>query len=116
MRRLVRSGIDEVTFSIDGATAASYATYRRRGDFDKAIRNLRFAADEKRAIGSDLPFLNWRYILFTHNDSDAEMAQARALASEIGVDRLCWELTDHPEDMFSRRFRPGSPEHAAIQA
>ena len=39
-RRLVQSGIDEVTFSIDGATAESYAQYRQRGDFDKAIRNL----------------------------------------------------------------------------
>ena len=37
------------------------------------------------------------------------------MAAEIGVDRLCWELTDHPEDMFSRRFVPGSPELAAIQ-
>ena len=82
VRRLVRSGIDEVTFSIDGATAESYAIYRRRGDFAKAIRNLRAAADEKRATGSDLPFINWRYILFTHNDSDAEMAQARAMAAE----------------------------------
>ena len=115
VRRLIRSGIDEVTFSIDGATPESYAKYRQRGDFDKAIRNLRAAADEKRAAGSDLPFLNWRYILFTHNDSDAEMARAREMAAEIGVDRLCWELTDHPEDMFSRRFVPGSPELAAIQ-
>ena len=115
VRRLVRSGIDEVTFSIDGATAESYAAYRRRGDFEKAIRNLRSAADEKRTTGSDLPFINWRYILFTHNDSDAEMAQARAMAADIGVDRLCWELTDHPEDMFSRRFVAGSPELAAIR-
>ena len=115
VRRLVRSGIDEVTFSIDGATPESYAIYRKRGDFEKAIRNLRWAADEKRATGSDLPFLNWRYILFTHNDSDAEMAQARAMAAEIGVDRLCWEVTDHPEDMFSRRFLPGSRELAAIR-
>ena len=110
VRRLVRSGIDEVTFSIDGATPESYATYRRRGDFNKAIGNLRHAADEKRATGADVPFLNWRYILFTHNDSDAEMAQARLMAAEIGIDRLCWELTDHPEDMFSRRFLPGSPD------
>ena len=29
----------------------SYANYRQRGDFEKAIRNLRCAADEKRAIG-----------------------------------------------------------------
>jgi hypothetical protein len=114
VRRLVRSGIDEVTFSIDGATPETYATYRRRGDFDKALRNLRFAADEKRAMGADVPFLNWRYILFTHNDSDEEMTRARTLAHEIGVDRLCWELTDHPEDMYSKRFVPGSPDLAAI--
>ena len=88
--------------------------YRKRGDFGKAIRNLRAAAEEKRR-GRDLPFLNWRYILFTHNDSDAEMAQAREMAADIGVDRLCWELTDHPEDMFSRRFVPGTPELAAIK-
>jgi hypothetical protein len=37
------------------------------------------------------------------------------MAEEIGVDRLCWELTDHPEDMFSRRFLPGTPELAAIK-
>ena len=48
VRRLVRSGIDEVTFSIDGATADSYVKYRQRGDFEKALRNLRFAVDEKR--------------------------------------------------------------------
>jgi hypothetical protein len=37
------------------------------------------------------------------------------MASEIGVDRLSWELTDHPEDMFSRRFVPGSPELEGIR-
>ena len=115
VRRLVRSGIDEVTFSIDGATPESYAKYRQRGDFAKAIRNLRTAADEKRSAGRDIPFINWRYILFVHNDSDEEMDRARQMASEIGVDRLCWELTDHPEDLFSRRFLPGTSAHTAIR-
>jgi MoaA/NifB/PqqE/SkfB family radical SAM enzyme len=115
VRRLVRSGIDEVTFSIDGATPDSYVKYRRRGNFNKAIGNLRFAVDEKRTMGRDVPFINWRYILFTHNDSDDEMDRARQLASDIGVDRLCWELTDHPEDLFSRRFLPGTQELEAIR-
>src|SRR5579864_8252017 len=92
-RRLVHSGIDEVTFSIDGATPESYARYRQRGDFKKAISNLRAMADEKRRSGRDLPFLNWRYILFVWNDSDAEMQEARRMAADIGVDRLCWERT-----------------------
>ena len=114
-RRLVHSGIDEVTFSIDGATAESYVKYRQRGNFDKAVRNLTAAVSEKRSAGRDVPFINWRYILFTHNDSDEEMVRARQMASEIGVDRLCWELTDHPEDLFSRRFVPGTEAHAAIR-
>jgi hypothetical protein len=115
VRRLVRSGIDEVTFSIDGATPESYVKYRKRGDFNKAIRNLRAATEEKRSLGRDVPIINWRYILFVHNDSDDEMSTARALAADAGVDRLCWELTDHPENMFSRRFLAGSADLAAIQ-
>jgi len=114
-RRLVHSGIDEVTFSIDGATPESYVKYRQRGNFDVAIATLRAMADEKRKSGRDLPFLNWRYILFVWNDGDAEMNEARRLAEEIGVDRLCWEMTDHPEDAYSRRFVPGSLDLTAVR-
>jgi hypothetical protein len=114
-RRLARSGIDEVTFSIDGATPDTYAKYRQRGDFAKAIRNVGALIDEKRKNGLDVPFVNWRYILFTHNDSDDEMALARTMATDLGIDRLSWEITDHPENMFSRRFTPGTPEYARIE-
>jgi hypothetical protein len=115
VRRLVHSGIDEVTFSIDGATPETYAVYRQRGDFAKAIRHLRAATDEKQRAGRDVPFINWRYILFTHNDSDAEMELARRMAADMGVDRLCWEVTDHPENMFSRRFARGTPALEAVR-
>ena len=107
-RRLVHSGIDEVTFSIDGASQETYARYRQRGKFEVALANLRTMADEKAKSGRDVPQLNWRYILFTWNDSDEEMSLARRLAAEAGVDRLCWEITDHPEEAFSRRFIKGS--------
>ena len=114
-RRLVHSGIDEVTFSIDGASQDTYARYRQRGKFDLAIATLRAMADEKAKSGRDVPQLNWRYILFAWNDNDEEMNRARELAREIGVDRLCWEITDHPEDSFSRRFVPGSPDLERIK-
>ena len=72
------------------------------------MKNARAMAEEKRRSGREAPFLNWRYILFIWNDSDEEMDIARRLAADIGVDRLCWEITDHPEDGYSRRFVPGS--------
>jgi hypothetical protein len=43
------------------------------------------------------------------------MDLARRLAADIGVDRLCWEITDHPENAYSRRFAPGSPDLEAIR-
>ncbi len=114
-RRLVRSGIDEVTFSLDGAIAENYVKYRQRGDLEAALRNLEAMADEKQRTGRDVPFLNWRYILFRWNDTDEEMNLARRRAETIGADRLAWEITDHPEESFSRRFVPGSSAFAAIE-
>ena len=115
VRQLARSGIDEVTFSVDGSSQDAYVKYRQRGNFDKAIANLRALIDERNKHGRDVPFVNWRYILFNWNDHDEEMTRAREMAAEIGVDRLCWEITDHPEDGFSRRFAPGTAEHDRIR-
>ncbi|MEO8677735.1 MAG: radical SAM protein [Vicinamibacterales bacterium] len=115
VRQLARSGIDEVTFSLDGASQDTYVRYRQRGNFDKAIANLRALIDEKQKLGLEVPFVNWRYILFNWNDHDEEMARAREMAKAIGVDRLCWEITDHPEDGYSRRFAPGTPDHERIR-
>jgi hypothetical protein len=114
-RRLVHSGIDEVTFSIDGASQAVYEKYRQRGKFDLANANMRAMAEEKARHGRDVPQINWRYILFNWNDHDEEMEKARAMAAEFGVDRLTWEITDHPEDSFSRRFAPGTPDFERIR-
>src|SRR4029453_12269486 len=115
VRQLAHTGIDEVTFSLDGASQETYARYRQRGKFDVAVANLRALIDEKARHGRDVPFVNWRYILFNWNDNDEEMERARRMANELGVDRLCWEITDHPEDSFSRRFAPASPDFDRIR-
>lgn len=115
LRGLVESGIDEITFSVDGATQDTYVRYRRGGDFNKVSRIMKRLVEIKQKMDSETPFINWRYILFRWNDSDEEMNLARQLAAEMGVDKLCWEITDHPENSASERFVPGSPEHEQIK-
>ncbi len=107
--RLARSGIDEVTFSVDGPDQKTYERYRRGGDFAKVLGSMKALAEEKRLLGREVPFINWRYILFNWNDSFWKMSRARRMAARTGVDRLTWEITDHPPAATSRKFRAGSP-------
>ena len=108
VKRLVHSGIDEVTFSIDGARAGELrqipaARRLREGDPQPAAsrrrKNATPAATCRSSTGA--------------TSSSRTTTRTRRWTSRaswprsIGVDRLCWELTDHPEDMFSRRFVPG---------
>ena len=106
--RLARSGIDEVTFSVDGADQRTYGRYRRGGDFARVLKTMTALAEEKRRLGREVPFINWRYILFRWNDSSRQMAKARRLASRAGVDRLTWEITDHPPDAASKTYLVGN--------
>jgi len=112
--RLVSSGCDEVIFSVDGASQETYAQYRVGGDFDRVMANMRALVDERNATGASTPRVVWRYILFEWNDSDEEMARARTLAEDIGVDWFCWLTTDMPPWGYSRRFVPGSAAYDSI--
>ncbi len=113
--QLIDSGIDELTFSIDGSSQESYERYRIGGNFDKALNNLKFLIKERNKSSSRLPWVSWRYILFKWNDSDDEMSRAINIAKDSGVDRLTWEITSHPEDAFSRRFIPGTEPYRRIE-
>ncbi|MBI2838549.1 MAG: SPASM domain-containing protein [Acidobacteria bacterium] len=115
LRELVLAGMDEITFSVDGASQKVYSIYRRGGDFDKVLNIMRRLVAIRKALARERPIVNWRYLLFRWNDSDEEMNRARTLAREIGVDRLCWETTRDPEDGYSERFVPGTPAYDSIK-
>ncbi len=109
MRRLVAAGLDEITFSVDGADQKTYEKYRRGGDFAKALDVMRAFVRLRNESGREVPFINWRYIIFHWNEGRRQMAKARRLAERIGVDRFNWEITDHPAAAKSEKFQPGTP-------
>jgi len=106
--RIIEAGLDEITFSVDGPDQKTYSRYRRGGDFEKVMRIMGDFVRRRDATGREVPFVNWRYILFRWNDSWRKMIKTRRLAYRVGVDRLTWEITDHPPDADSLRYRPGT--------
>ncbi len=106
IERLVKAGVDEITFSLDGADQETYEKYRCGGDFNKAVDLLAYLVKKRDENGREVPFINWRYIIFKWNESGAQMKKAVKLADRIGVDRFTWEITDHPEDAKSDLYQP----------
>lgn len=74
--------LDWIVFSIDGCDADSYARYRIRGNFDKAMHNLRRFA--RRAAASPIKVI-WQYVVFKWNDRDDQLQRAIAMSEDIGV-------------------------------
>ena len=85
-RRLIAGGIDYIMVSIDGGSAATYPIYRKGGDYDKVLANVRDLLAQRRTLGRDRPFVEWQYVVFRHNEHEVDATER--LAYEIGVDRF----------------------------
>ncbi len=84
---VVRSGgLHELTFSIDGASQQTYQQYRRNGDLERVLGNLKAVLDAKRRLGKQYPVVVWKFIVMKTNEH--EMEQAQQMARELGVDRF----------------------------
>ena len=83
---LVRSGLDAISLSIDGASQETYSQYRVGGKFDRVMVNLKKLVAKKKELQSETPHLIWSFIMMRHNEHEVE--QARQLATEIGVDEF----------------------------
>jgi hypothetical protein len=81
---VVSAGLSYLVAAVDGADQKTYETYRRGGNFELAIRNLRTLVATKRALGSATPHICWQYLVFAHNEHQIEAA--RRIAMDVGVD------------------------------
>ena len=86
------SGCDltEIIVSIDGAEQSSYEQYRRKGHISRCVA---FATDAKKMLPNSRVI--WKYILFSHNDSDREILLAQKMADQIGVDEIRFVHTEY---------------------
>ena len=76
-----------MTVSIDGATPETYKIYRRGGDFNKVISNIKTINKFKKQYHSESPRLIWQFIPFGHNEYEIDKAKkmAKKLSLQIMV-------------------------------
>jgi radical SAM protein with 4Fe4S-binding SPASM domain len=86
VERLIDSGLEHLTVSLDGATQEVYERYRVRGNLDQAIASLRRLQQRKIERRSRTPVVEWQYIVMKHNEH--EIPLARAMAADLRVERF----------------------------
>ncbi|MGD0827050.1 MAG: radical SAM protein [Desulfobaccales bacterium] len=110
--RLVRSGLDGLIVALDGVSQETYERYRQRGEFAAVIQGIRTIVARKRALNSQTPLINLRFIVMRHNEH--EIAKLKNLARSLGVNALTLKtlnLVAGPRDDYVpldpryRRFR-----------
>ncbi len=85
---LVRSGLELLIASVDGATQATYSTYRVGGKLETVLGNLQALVRTRQAMKKRLPRIELQFLVMKHNQQDME--EMRVLAKQHGVDRIAF--------------------------
>ena len=83
---LVKYNFNGLTVSIDGATPEVYQIYRRGGDFNRVISNIKMINKFKEQYNSESPHMVYQFIVFGHNEH--EIDAAKALAEKLNMEMV----------------------------
>jgi radical SAM protein with 4Fe4S-binding SPASM domain len=97
---LVRSGLNYLSVSIDGATQRTYEKFRVGGDLDLVLSNIEKLVAAKQALNSRTPAMDWKFNVSRFNAG--EVGMARAAAARLGIGFVQTEVTvrDMPDVAF----------------
>ncbi|HEY3041617.1 MAG TPA: radical SAM/SPASM domain-containing protein, partial [Pyrinomonadaceae bacterium] len=108
--RFVRSGLDELIVSLDGATQETYGKYRIRGEIDLVHRNMLRMQEAKTRHGLSTPNIIWQFLVFKHNEHQIKQAQANY--RNWGADSIYFYGAEMPFEENAAGFEPSTiPEY-----
>jgi wyosine [tRNA(Phe)-imidazoG37] synthetase (radical SAM superfamily) len=97
--------VDYIYVSLDGATDESVTKYQVGGCFTVAYDNMKKLIRLRNSRNRTRPVIEWKYVVFSWNDSEAEIERAVELARDAGVDILAFYLGEGPPAHVSSRFK-----------
>jgi len=108
--KLLTCGLEHLIISCHGATPESYAKYNVGGNFERVMESMRLLARRRKELKQRTPFLDWQFLLFSHNEHEKPLA--KKLAKEIGVDIIRFVLPNIPPE-HKKEWRPGQRKEEA---
>lgn len=88
-RELIKSGLDEISISIDGASNKTYKKYRIGGDLNILLKNTKDFIELKKNMNIKKPVVVAQFIIMKHNQGEIE--KFSEICKNIGVDKIIYK-------------------------
>jgi MoaA/NifB/PqqE/SkfB family radical SAM enzyme len=102
--RLVKSGVDTIYVSLDGAAEESYKQYRIGGKFQRVVHNVQAIAAARSRLRLSRPHLVWKFVIFAHNKHEIPIVEAE-------FRRLGFDSFELVQDYTSQQATAGKDRH-----
>ena len=86
---LIKSGLDQLIFSMDGTSQESYEKYRVGGDYRLVMETLKRIAQAKERLNSRRPLIELQFLVFKHNQS--EIDQIISMSKKLNINRISFK-------------------------
>ncbi len=105
----VRSGIDTLIVSVDGATQETYAHYRVGGLLEKVKHGIRNIVAAKKRLRRKTPYIYMQFLVMKHNEH--EIPAMERLAADLQVDKLLKKNIQVETFAEAQEWLPGSERY-----
>ncbi len=95
----IKSGLDYLVISIDGACQQTYAKYRIGGNFDLVVSNIKTLVSLKKEIGTKNPVITWKLLVNKYNEGEIEKAKEAAYKLGVRFKTATLHLADYSPDL-----------------
>jgi len=110
---LIMSGLDRLIISLDGVDADTYVKYRRGGDFEKVIANIKSMVQLRKEHQASHPFLELQFLVLKHNEHQIE--DIKKLGKDLGMDKVVLKTAQVYEFEEGNDFIPDLDKYARYQ-
>jgi len=108
--KLIRSGLDQLIFSMDGTNKESYQSYRVGGNFDLVLQTLGRITRVKERLRSKIPLVELQFIIFKHNQH--EIDEIIRLGKHFKLNRLSFKTAQVYSQEQALIYLPETPEYS----
>ena len=110
-QKLIRSDLNLLMISLDGASQETVKRYQRGNSFENVVNNVKLIVDKKKELKRGKLFLQWRFVVTKYNEY--EISKTREIAKKIGIDFV--ELGSFRYDMSKLPFLDNISEYEKVK-